>query len=347
MAQAALIKASAPGKLLVLGEYAVLRGAPAIVMAVDCRARVSLRPSQHRTWRLTASQLNLHDYPLDQCGQARADTVDTLRQKLKLFSAVVECVRMQLGELAPCDVSIDTADFFHNGTKLGIGSSAAVAVALTGALAHSLDCQAGHESAQLLSSAQLFELAAKAHHKAQGGVGSNVDIAASVYGGTIVHRIRQNPVPVRLPDALHIQPIFTGGSASTPNLVAQVLKSRAAANTKLEQHFQHMTHLAQAGWQACTDNNAAALGHHAGEYHLAMQQLGALTGADIISSDHQQLRALAEQAGLHYKPSGAGGGDIGLLFSQGRDDISLLPKLQAAGFEPLKLAQCASGFQLL
>ena len=70
MAQAALIKASAPGKLLVLGEYAVLRGAPAIVMAVDCRARVSLRPSQHRTWRLTASQLNLHDYPLDQCGQA-------------------------------------------------------------------------------------------------------------------------------------------------------------------------------------------------------------------------------------------------------------------------------------
>ena len=33
--------ASAPGKAVLSGEYAVLQGAPAIAMAVDCRARVT------------------------------------------------------------------------------------------------------------------------------------------------------------------------------------------------------------------------------------------------------------------------------------------------------------------
>jgi phosphomevalonate kinase len=37
--------ASAPGKLVLAGEYAVLDGAPAIVMAVDRRAVVSVAAS--------------------------------------------------------------------------------------------------------------------------------------------------------------------------------------------------------------------------------------------------------------------------------------------------------------
>jgi len=340
MTQADPINASAPGKLLVLGEYAVLRGAPAIVMAVDRRAHVSLRPNQDNIWRLTAPQLKLQNFVLDKNGQALLETPNNVRQHLKLFSAVVDCVRAALGELAAYDVAIDTAEFFHDGQKLGIGSSAAVAVALTGALAYSLDAR--------LPNPQLFNLAAKAHQKAQGGMGSNVDIAASVYGGAIVHRVGQIPVAVSLPKALQIQAIFTGGSASTPNLVAQVLKSQTQPGTELEQHFEHMARLAQAGWQACADNEATALARYAGEYYFAMQRLGALTGADIISRDHQKLCALALEAGLSYKPSGAGGGDIGLLFFQRREDtLPLLPKLKAAGFEPLKLAQCTSGFHLL
>ncbi len=39
------ITASAPGKLVLSGEYAVLDGAPAICMAVDRRARVTISAS--------------------------------------------------------------------------------------------------------------------------------------------------------------------------------------------------------------------------------------------------------------------------------------------------------------
>ena len=37
-----IVTATAPGKLVLLGEYAVLEGAPALVMAIDRRAEVRL-----------------------------------------------------------------------------------------------------------------------------------------------------------------------------------------------------------------------------------------------------------------------------------------------------------------
>src|SRR6185295_6471595 len=46
--------ARAPGKLFLLGEYAVLDGAPAIVAAVDRFIEVRLTPRTVRTVRITA-----------------------------------------------------------------------------------------------------------------------------------------------------------------------------------------------------------------------------------------------------------------------------------------------------
>ncbi|MDH3638826.1 MAG: hypothetical protein OES09_10250, partial [Gammaproteobacteria bacterium] len=48
------ITASAPGKIVLLGEYAVLAGVPALVMAIDRRAEVQLTENRRQYSRLTA-----------------------------------------------------------------------------------------------------------------------------------------------------------------------------------------------------------------------------------------------------------------------------------------------------
>ncbi|MFU8876606.1 MAG: hypothetical protein ACNA7E_00585, partial [Wenzhouxiangellaceae bacterium] len=50
------VVASAPGKLIVIGEYAVLEGAPALVLGLNRRVRVTALPGQGR---LSAPQLGL------------------------------------------------------------------------------------------------------------------------------------------------------------------------------------------------------------------------------------------------------------------------------------------------
>lgn len=106
------IRASAPGKLVLIGEYGVLRGGPALVAAVDRRAEVSLEPGAAGI-RVTAPQLGLEGTPVE------ADP------RLRLAAA---CLDGFSGE-----VCIDTGALHQDGHKLGLGSSAAVCVALCAA----------------------------------------------------------------------------------------------------------------------------------------------------------------------------------------------------------------------
>ena len=73
-------------------------------------------------------------------------------------------------------------------------------------------------------------------------------------------------------------------------------------------------------------------------YGKWLGKLGEASGADIVSAPHRALGQIAADAGLVYKPSGAGGGDIGLVFA---DDPNRLENardaLKRAGGEPLSL----------
>ena len=101
---------SAPGKLIIAGEYAVLRGDPAIVMAIDRRAI--------------------------------ATEVDEPEPLSPFLAEVAGRVGRDPGRLR-----VDTSAFATDGRKLGLGSSAAATVAFAGALAPELELTAIHELA--------------------------------------------------------------------------------------------------------------------------------------------------------------------------------------------------------
>ena len=163
-------EASAPGKLVLLGDYAVLEGARAMVCAVDRRA-VGRRDPE---------------------GPG---------------SAVVDAVLAEAGSTDR--VRIDTGGFVEpTGEKLGIGSSAAVAV-ITAALA------TGRGDERCLA------LALAGHRAAAGGVGSGIDVAVSFHGGVIASARQPaevEPLPSRLP-GLHMSALYANESASTAALV--------------------------------------------------------------------------------------------------------------------------------
>ena len=51
------------------------------------------------------------------------------------------------------------------------------------------------------------------------------------------------------------------------------------------------------------------------EHNLLMQELNKKYHLDIYTDEHKDLENLASQSGLFYKPSGAGGGDLGFILS--------------------------------
>ncbi|TFD17234.1 mevalonate kinase [Cryobacterium sp. TMT4-10] len=339
------IRTSAPGKLFLLGEYAVLEGAPALLTAVDRRVLVSiddiddLNDPASGAWQLTAAGLGIgiENLTLNTDGALPAGLDPRLRARLTLFDAVRETVLARAPRpVRPLRISIDSTAFSRGGHKLGLGSSAAVAVTLTAALARSAGLDLGSE--------ELFRLAHAAHRSAQNGTGSGGDVAASVYGGLIGYTPGADPVRLRWPAGLSLMAVVTGEGSLTTRLVGRVAEYAATDAAGYAADLSRLAGLAARAETALADP-AGFLGL-AADYFAALALLDAHAGAGIVTERHLELQAFAHREGGVFKTSGAGGGDVGLAFSlSGEPTERLSAALEAAGATVVPLGFSAPGLQ--
>ena len=78
-----------------------------------------------------------------------------------------------------------------------------------------------------------------------------------------------------------------------------------------------------------------------------MAALGDAAGCEIVTRPHTALAALARRHGGAAKPSGAGGGDLGVAFTVGNDATQRLREdARAAGLTLLSLGAPAPGLRL-
>lgn len=329
------IETSAPGKLFLIGEYAVLDGAPALLTAVDRRARVRLTAAHDGHWQFNAPNLGIHNLDLGVGASIPVDADSELRQKLRVFDAVRRTVSARLpGQLSAQHVDIDTADFARDGHKLGLGSSAAVAAALT--------CALGRAAGEHWPKAELTQLAIAAHRAAQNGTGSGGDVAVAVYGGLISYVRDQTPIALDWPHSLAGMAVVTGEGASTPDLVARVRALATDQPARYNTAMQALTTLADKVQQSLTDSGDFL--RLADDYFCALGQLDQHAGAGIISDRHHELHTLAASHHAVFKSSGAGGGDVGLLFARrGADETAVRAAFADAGADILPLLFGADG----
>ncbi|HVX05774.1 MAG TPA: hypothetical protein VHA71_11735 [Rhodanobacteraceae bacterium] len=334
------VTASAPGKLVLLGEYAVLEGAPALVMAVDRRASASLTPGSQDSWEIVSPTLGLH---------ARFELRDRNATWIGSAPAELAWIATLLARfphaqtLAPCSIELDSDAFYldHAGarTKLGLGSSAALTVALLGAL---------HAHANLAPPTLAEAIAA--HRAIQHGHGSGIDIAASLRGGLARFALDGDTtqlVPVRLPDGLRWCCVYSGRPASTAAMLAAVARWREREPTAFAQHTGELATISSRGIEAMTANDAAAFLSCLHDYAGALARFGEAAGADIASREHRAIAAIATECGCVYKSCGAGGGDVGITFAV--EDVRLRAfagRVAQAGYPVIGLQADPKGLEV-
>lgn len=349
------IEVSAPGKLVLLGEYAVLSGAPAMAMAVNRRARVELAPSESDRWTLIAPDLAPRPVELDvgpggvvrwideELGGERFTLVERLLRELDRAGVV------EVGQLAPLVATLDTREFFisrgDSRCKLGLGSSAALTVALTSALAAWAD-----DGRMPDADARWLQTLVDLHRGMQGGLGSGIDVAASVLGGVIRFRLDEASSvaaaqPVALPADLQVLFFWTGRSASTSGFLERLGARRAAHPLSVDRVISRLGELSKAGIDALEAGDSSAFLDAVDGFWDALEALGREIEMPILSQEHRRLRRLAVESGVRYKPSGAGGGDLGIAFAIDSDRLQeMAVRAEAQGFTALDLETDPSGF---
>jgi phosphomevalonate kinase len=322
-----MISFQAPGKAVIWGEYAVLAGAPAMVMAVNRFAECRIEPGGE-TWHCQSRGFD---------AELSVSAEDLLRGEVSMQTAaapLAAAVRtLGVSHLpAGARVLMDSRPFYGTGEparKLGIGSSAAICTAACAALA------------ELDGKTLTFELALKAHRLMQQAEGSGIDVAAAFHGG-VLKFVDGSPSPAVWPENLHFQFIWTGVSAKTTSHLRTFSDWRETGDSQVLDRLS----------AACTELFSNADLDRLSQYVELLKILDTTANLGIYTQPHQVLDRLAIEQQLVYKPCGAGGGDIGIVFADHKNDADARDALETyaktardLAFHPLSLEIAAHGLK--
>jgi phosphomevalonate kinase len=306
------VKVLAPGKAFIFGEYAVLEGAPAIVMAVARYVRAHRAGGALSPLAALVNEAAARDLPP---GSRRIG------------------------------FDVDSSELSLGDSKLGLGSSAAACAAGAALLFH----EANESLASDAVRRAVFRAARAAHDRLQGEAGSGADVAACVEGGLLRYETAGGGrwKSVRLPVRLRLVFAHTGVSASTAALVSRVRELRASQPGLYHRRLNVLADLSEALGPEPEERTASEVCLMVHSYVAHLDALGRDAGAPIVSEPHHRIAEIARSVGCAAKPSGAGGGDLAVVFCPDpASAVAARDALCAGGFSPLDLQTDLTGVRL-
>lgn len=293
------VEISAPGKLMLFGEHAVVYGYPCIVTAVDQRIRVLIEVNEDKKLRIEAPDVGLTDYSLEISGlNEKQDlpkgawfVVTAINNFFKRFN-----VRSGLKVRTRSDFS----------SEFGFGSSSAVTVAVIKGLSELFGVK--------MEGRDLFDLSYKTVLDVQ-GVGSGFDLAAAIWGGTLWFVGGGKTIIPLKTEELPIVVGYTGIKADTPTLIKQVTEKQKIYPEITTKIFEAISLIVQEAKDVLERGDWIQLGE------LMNLNQGLLDALGVNTKELSSLICACREVGAFgAKLSGAGGGDcmIALVDSQTR-----------------------------
>ncbi|ELZ25589.1 mevalonate kinase [Halosimplex carlsbadense 2-9-1] len=289
-----MVTASAPGKVYLFGEHAVVYGEPAVPCAIDRRARVTVERRADDHLRVHAEDLSLDGFTVEYGGTASGDPdVDVPQSLVEAATGYVDAAVEQAREAADApDAGFDITIESEIPLGAGLGSSAAVTAAGIYAAAEELGAD--------LSTDEVAERAYSAELAVQEGNASRADTFCSATGGAV----RVEGDDCRSLDAPDLPFVvgFDGGAGDTGALVAGVRELKNSYDFAADT-VAAVGDLVRSGEAALAAGDLAELGELMNFNHGLLSALG------VSSRSLDAMVWAARDAGaLGAKLTGAGGG---------------------------------------
>jgi len=288
-----MVTASAPGKVYLFGEHAVVYGEPAVPCAIELRAQVTVTERSDGL-RVHADDLSIDGFTVEyeNGGSDRpdVDVDDTLVEAG--IGYVNEAIAQARDAANAPDAGFDVTIESEIPLGAGLGSSAAVTVAAIDAATRELGVELSREA--------IAERAYRVEHAVQDGQASRADTFCSAMGGAV----RVEGDDCRQIDAPDLPFVigYDGGAGDTGALVSGVRELREeydfAADT-----VEAIGDIVRQGERALADREVEEIGDLMDFNHGLLSALG------VSSRSLDAMVWAAREAGATgAKLTGAGGG---------------------------------------
>ncbi|RJR15732.1 mevalonate kinase [Candidatus Microgenomates bacterium] len=298
---------SAPGKLLLFSDHAVVYGKPCIVTAINQRLTVTISENNEGTTHF-----------------------ETGNNGTRFVEAALIVGSKQLA-VSRKGFTITTISEFSG--KYGFGSSAAVTVATVKALSDFNN--------KSLTNDEFFSLSFAAVRKIQPKA-SGFDVAASVFGGTLWYE-KEKPPQALAVDWKDVALVvgYSGVKADTPTMVEQVAGLQAQNPQKFAKLLTAMEKLVEQAKQALVVKDWQRVGILMNYNQEYLRDLG------VSTEKLEALISAAKHAGAFgAKLSGAGGGDS-MIALVSNDKKEIVEKaITEAGGEVVSITPDEEGVRL-
>ncbi len=330
--------ASAPGKVYLFGEHAVVYGEPAVPCAIERRATVTVEERSDGRLRVNAEDLSLDGFTVEYSGDTGARpnvdvSADLIEAAMGYIDAAVAQARDAVAERRSADDrnsgSFGGADGSEAGFDItveseiplggGLGSSAAVTVAGIDAATRELGVE--------LDASEVAERAYCAEYEVQEGQASRADTFCSATGGAV--RVEgEDCRSIEAPDLPFVIG-FDGGAGNTGELVSGVRDLRERYDFA-ETTVSTIGDLVRQGERALAEGDIEELGTLMDVNHGLLSALG------VSSRSLDGMVWAARNAGAYgAKLTGAGGGGCVVALDPSEETE------RALGFTP----GCEEGFR--
>jgi hydroxymethylglutaryl-CoA reductase len=299
------VTATAAGKIILLGEHAVVYGRHALAIPIPNAVRAAVRSCDNTT------TVSIKEWGL------RAEVTAASSD------GVAAAINRILDELDARDArfAIDVSSCLPMG--MGLGSSAAIAVAITRAVARSLG--------QDINDERVNEIA-YACEKLAHGTPSGVDNTLSCFGTAMLFQNRGSLdiQPLQLAEEIPLVVAFSRQAGPTQEQVAGVRSRYGRDTVRYEALFDQIDDLSLAGASALQARRYDELGRLMNVCH------GLLNAIEVSTPDLENIVAIARDHGaVGAKLTGAGGGGSVVALCPGTED-AVRTALERSGYQTLR-----------
>jgi phosphomevalonate kinase len=354
----------APGKLVLLGEYAVLEeSVPAVVTAIS--ESIYCLIAEHDKIIFTSKRIKINKIEYEFSDKqlhllSDVEETDVLKFSKNAMEITLRYLEEKGVKLKKFEINILSDLANNDGIKYGFGSSAAVTVAIVSAILNMHGAEINGDANREI----IFKLSAIAHFLSQGS-GSGVDIAAATYGGMFVyHSFTADWMKRRIQKLTSVRAMvleqwkffrservlilfdfflcvgWTGKAASTKNFLDEVKKVKFSDSPDDVQFYQDFLktnkNLINLFLHGIKNNKKELIGRAIQINKNLLRELASRAGVEMETENLSLLINVAKKLGFEAKFSGAGGGDCGYAIVYDENSVKELKAMwKKYGIEPL------------
>lgn len=318
------VTTSAPGKLMIFGEHAVVYDHPCLVTAVDQRIKLTAEILESEDFELNAPDVSVLNY--------KKNISDLGNGEIPKGAKFVEIAIKNLFDKFEIKKGLRISTSSEFSSEFGFGSSSASTVCAVKALSVMFDLK--------LSNKDIFDLAYKTVLDIQ-GKGSGFDVAAAVYGGTLYFLTGGRKIE---PLNIHNLPLIVGYSgikADTVTLINAVNEKFKDNKTRLDEIYLAIEEIVEKAKSEIVIGNWEEVGKLMNENQVLLKELGV-----SIEKLDQMIGSVVSSGAYGGKLSGAGGGDC--MIALGPDDKlnAIKSGIESAGGKALDVETNAEGVRI-